>query len=194
MGFPSFSVGEVLTAADMNAVGLWRVTSCTVSSVGGTAATASNGVITIGSNNTSVTVSNAFSADYSSYYIMCRGGTGSAPNNLTFQLSGITGSVYRQLGFFQTFGTAAATDYSDGAGSTSWLLITTSTDGYAFNMTLHNPQATVRKFASIEGISTNNQYIFPSLCNSTASATGFTLSIGAGNFSGGTIRVYGYRN
>ncbi len=48
--YPVFAAGDVLGAADMNAVGLWRVTTCTVSSAGGTAATASNGVITIGFN------------------------------------------------------------------------------------------------------------------------------------------------
>jgi hypothetical protein len=66
---PTFSVGQFNTAAYMNAIGLWRVTTCTVSSTGGTAATASNGVITIGAGNTSVTVVNAFSADFDNYLV-----------------------------------------------------------------------------------------------------------------------------
>ena len=36
MTYPSFNVGDVLTASDMNAVGLWKITSGTISSQGTT--------------------------------------------------------------------------------------------------------------------------------------------------------------
>ena len=194
MGYPSFSAGDVLAASDMNAVGLWKNTSATVTSVGGTSATASNGTITIGSGNTSVTVSSAFSSDYTNYRIIFDGGTGSGTNNLSFQLSGITGSVYRQLGFYQAWGTAAPTDYADGAGATSWLVAQVTTSGYSWIMDITGPQAARIKFATISGLGSVSQYTFPSFCNSTTSATGFVLTPGAGTITGGTIRIYGYRN
>ncbi|CAB4138693.1 hypothetical protein UFOVP335_9 [uncultured Caudovirales phage] len=52
MSFPSFSPGEVLNASDMNAVGLWRVTT-----VSPTAAT-------------TIAVNNCFTSDYTNYTII----------------------------------------------------------------------------------------------------------------------------
>ena len=57
---PTFSSGAVLTAAQMNSVGMWLVKTQTV----GTAVS-------------SVTVTGAFSADYDNYLILMSGGTGS---------------------------------------------------------------------------------------------------------------------
>lgn len=51
MTFPSFNVGDVLTAADMNAVGLWKVSTATIAVTNGTATT--GGVITANLFNTS---------------------------------------------------------------------------------------------------------------------------------------------
>jgi hypothetical protein len=55
MSFPSFSVGEVLTAADMNAVGLWKITSGTSS---GTTAYNYDGVFTSSYRNYRIVLSN----------------------------------------------------------------------------------------------------------------------------------------
>jgi len=59
MSYPSFNVGEVLTAADMNAVGLWLVKTQT-----------------IGTSVSSVQVTSAFSANYDNYLIILAGGSG----------------------------------------------------------------------------------------------------------------------
>lgn len=192
---PDFSVGQTLTAAQMNAVGLWRVTNCTVTSVGGTAATASNGVITIGAGNTSVTVNNAFSADYANYRIVISGATASLAGDYSFQLSGITGSVYQTAGFFMSIGTATLNAYSP-AATTSWLIGSMNTVRFTSVFDVISPQLTQQKFLlSSTGISTTGYYQFSGLCTSTTAATGFVLSANAGgNFQGGTIRVYGYRN
>ena len=55
MSYPSFSVGEVLTAADMNAVGLWKITSGTSS---GTTAYNYDGVFTSSYRNYRIVLSN----------------------------------------------------------------------------------------------------------------------------------------
>jgi hypothetical protein len=57
---PDFTTGAVLTAAQMNAVGLWLVKTQTV-----------------GSAVPDVTVTDAFSADYDNYKILYTGGTAS---------------------------------------------------------------------------------------------------------------------
>ena len=69
MTYPSFSAGEVFRAQDANAVGLWLVKSQT-----------------IGTGVSSVTVTDAFSADYDSYKIVISGGVGSATAVLRTQL------------------------------------------------------------------------------------------------------------
>lgn len=193
MGFPSFSVGEVLTAADMNAVGLWRVTSCTVTSVGGTAATASNGVVTVGTNNTSVTVSNAFSADYDQYLILINHGTHSGVgDNMNFQFSGITTSVYQTAGSFVLYGTPTLNAFAS-AATTSWLCGFFGSSNTATSITVFNPNIAKQKGMIAQSAMSYN-YSFNGQCTSTSTATGFVLSPTAGSISGQRIRVYGYRN
>lgn len=195
MGFPSFNTGEVLTAADMNAVGLWRVTTCTVTSVGGTAATASNGVITIGNGNTSVTVSNAFS-DYDSYKIIVSGGGASTVVNVSLQLSGSTTAYYHGVNYISTAatGTPSATG---GSNEASWTRVGAGdANGIHVNLDINNPN--LAKHTTFSGI-----YVFPGIpafpgmtagIHQVATAyTGFVLSPSTGSFTGGTIRVYGYR-
>jgi hypothetical protein len=196
MATKQFSTGEVLTASDtntfLNNAGLVLITSgITVSSAGGTAATVSDGTVTIGTSNTSVTVSGAFSATYDNYRIIISGGVGSIQNNVALQLSGITTSVYNQLGYFQQWGTSTVNGYA--ANATSIIAIEASTSGSASEIDLKNPFLSIRKFGKIEMQSNHSQYDMPFYINSTASATGFILTPASGNLTGGTIRVYGYR-
>jgi len=68
MSFPSFASGEVLTAADMNAVGLWLVKTQTV-----------------GTGVPSVVVTDAFSANYDNYLVTISGiKTAAAANIASF--------------------------------------------------------------------------------------------------------------
>jgi hypothetical protein len=195
MGYPDFVSGDVLNASDMNAVGLWRVTGCTVTSAGGTAATASNGVITIGTNNTSVTVNNAFSADYDNYRIIISGSVASGASDASFQLGGITGSNYQTMGYFMTPGTATLNAFAP-ALQTSWLLGSINATRWAHEFDVISPFLSQQKFMlNMAGSSTTGYYNFSGLCTSTASATGFTITPNGGtNITGGKIRVYGYRN
>lgn len=195
MPVPVFTAGETLDASEMNAVGLWRVTGCTVSSVGGTAATASNGVITIGTGNTSVTVNNAFSSDYQAYRVMIEVNdtNGSASNLL--QLSGITGSNYFTGGSYGSWGTAAQTGYGP-AAMTSWVASANVLSGTNTQIIWEvvNPNIARRKHGTVFSQAGNGHVSFNLLCNSTSTATGFVLSKAGDTMTGGTIRVYGYRN
>ncbi len=176
-------------------MGLVKVIPTSVSSAGGTAATlAANGTVTIGTSNTSVTVNGAFSSLYDNYKIIITGGLGSQQNNMAFQLSGITTGVYNQLGYFQSsWASAARSDYAS-AGATSIIAADISTVAYASDIEIRGPFASRQKFGMVQAQSTNNQYSFPFYINSTTSATGFSLIPALGNITGGTIRVYGYRN
>lgn len=81
MTFPSFSSGEVLRAADMNAVGSWLITTVTLT-------------------GTSVNVANCFSADYQNYRIIFSGVTVTGAADVAWRLRAgsttATGANYDQ--------------------------------------------------------------------------------------------------
>jgi hypothetical protein len=180
MSFPSFSAGEVLTAADMNAVGLWLVKTQTV----GTAVT-------------SVQVTGAFSANYDNYLVTYNGGLGSiAVESLNIILGAATTGYYGNL----IYGIPSSATVFSGpdnnsarwtyAGSTT----TTTADVFA---EIRNPF--LSKPSQISGRynanTTNGAYgTYNGFLNNSTSYTAFTLSPNAGTITGGTIRVYGYRN
>lgn len=195
MGYPSFAVGDVLNASDMNAVGLWKNTTATVTSVGGTSATASNGTITIGSGNTSVTVANAFSADYANYRIIISNLVLSGTASVQFQLNNSTGTTYQMYGYYGVFGTATLNAYSP-VQAARWtdVGIGNTTRGM-IDMMLYNPQATTATVGTTYSVSTSDVYHFGLRDTSTNASTGFVLNFsGAQSFTSGTIRIYGYRN
>lgn len=196
MTFPSFTTGEVLTAADMNAVGLWRVTGCTVSSAGGTAATASNGVITIGTNNTSVTVNNAFSADYSRYKITVNGGAGTAVIDLQMRLGSTTTGYYGFL-IYGNYNSTLVQGFGQNNTANFGYAGTGSTDTLSMNCELNDPFATKRTVITAQGavpITTGAGSSYSGFLNDNTSYTSFTILPTTGTLTGGTIRVYGYRN
>lgn len=192
---PDFTVGQVLTAAQMNAIGLWRITTCTVSSVGGTAATASNGVITVGTGNTSLTVSNAFSSDFDNYRIIYSGGTMSSTGSISFQLNNSTGTTYRISGIYMAYGSTTVNGYGPSLAN-RWtdIGIMGTTEGTT-DFDIYNPFATKPTRMKTTSWEQSQYYNFVGFDSSTASSTGFTITpAGAGpSFTGGQIRVYGYR-
>ena len=194
MPVPDFAPGEILTAAAMDAVGLWRVTTCTVSSVGGTAATASNGVITVGTNNTSVTVSNAFSSDYDNYKIVYTGGVGSVNIDLTIQL-GSANTNYSYALFYIVPPSATISQLSSSSAA-NWLYGGgMTTNGGGLDMDVYGPN--LAKYTYMRNTYLRDDVIGANgtgAQKSTTQFTSFTLAPFSGNISGGKIRVYGYRN
>ena len=178
MSFPSFSTGEVLTAADMNAVGLWLVKTQTV-----------------GTGVSSVNVTGAFSADYANYRITWTGGTMSAATNVRMVLGAAATGYYATLIYavYTTAGGALANVPDNNA--VRWNYVGTGNTNWAsVRMDLYNPQATTRtiyscQYADGTSAGMNNGYL-----DNATSYTDFTLSPGSGTMTGGTIRVYGYRN
>lgn len=181
-----------------NPTGLELVTSCTVTSSGGTAATASNGVITIGTANTTISVNNAFSALYDNYKIVVSGGVGS-----TLQLINLyMGTTVQTSGYWSgriintpNNGTPTGNGVNNGG---AWVYAGQASNNFInVNVDLVNPFAS--KFTLISGnfildSGGNSEFGTQSgMLNNTTSYTSFTLGASA-NLTGGTIRVYGYRN
>jgi hypothetical protein len=173
---PTFSSGAILTAAQMNAVGLWLVKTQT-----------------IGTAVASVTVTDAFSAEYDNYQIMLSGGTCSLNDgNITLALGATTTGYYQQTSGATYAGVASSLTTNNGAffGRAGSL----STDGLYLNVSLSGPNLAKRTFMA-------NALIFDAVARTasgyvdgTTAYTSFTLGTSAGTMTGGTICVYGYRN
>lgn len=194
MPVPVFSTGEVLTAANMNAVGLWRVTGCTVTSAGGTAATASNGVITVGSGNTSVTVNNAFSTDYDNYLIFWNGGTMSNDTAMKLRLGTTNTNYFGTLVYTPNYTGTTIAAISDNAADFFTYIGGGNTNQAQAQVTLLGPNTATRTFINAPHISYGTVIgSYSGYQTSTTQFTSFRFEPFSGTMSSGTIRVYGYR-
>ena len=172
---PVFSAGAVLTAAQMNAVGLWEIKSQT-----------------IGTGVTEVEVTGAFSADYDSYLITINGGAASTEPNGRLKL-GSTVAGYNGVWSYVAYTGGATTNVTDNAAAIwnyVWRPTTTSLQAAIW---LHSPFLT--EFTWYHSFMTATTVTGPSsgFLNNTTSYTSFTISPSAGTLTGGTIRVYGLR-
>ena len=172
---PTFTTGAVLTAAQMNAVGLWLVKSQTV-----------------GSGVSSVTVTGAFSADYDAYKIIWTNGNASSGMNIGLRLGSAVTGYYGFLSY-GVFTGATALGLNDN-NNTSFSAIAGGDPGLVYvDIEVIDPFATA--ITKVKG-SFQNQNAFGTYVGrigSTASFSAFTLIPNVGNMTGGTIHVYGYR-
>jgi len=182
MTYPSFTSGEVLTATDMNAVGLWLVKTQTV----GTAVA-------------SVAVTDAFSSTYDNYRIIYTGGAASTSCTLSLQF-GIGGTMTTT----NYYGTAAYANL----GAAAWQLAINNPGSQCDNVGGGNTTSAylmtdvlmpnLAEQTSISGpyvLSDFGRFGLHSFAQlSTTQFTSFKITPSSGTITGGTIRVYGYRN
>jgi hypothetical protein len=178
MPVPDFSPGEVLTAAAMDSIGLWLVKTQTIG----------NGV-------GSQVVTGAFSADYDNYKIIVSGGVASTTGLMTCQLGSTVTGYYWGHPYYTYGGVIGGSNGSNTASFSRVGLGTTSL--LAANFDLSNPftaKNTVINYSYVD-IRTNGEAgAGGGIVNNTTSYTDFTLSLTGATMTGGTIRVYGYRN
>lgn len=179
MSYPVFASGDVLNASDMNAVGLWLVKSQAV-----------------GSGVSSVEVTGAFSADYQNYKIVYTGGSASSTGALNFKLGSST-TTYYSAAVYAIYASATVGNVVNNNTLAYWYYAGSVNDlvGVNLNIDVHNP------FDSTRYTTFGGPFMVTDVAGSTggvhktnASYTSFTLIPGAGTITGGTIRVYGYRN
>lgn len=175
---PDFVAGQVLTAAQMNKVGLWLIKTQT-----------------IGTTVSSVVVSDVFSADYENYKIIVSGGTSSSTNtNLNLTL-GSTTTGYYYGGYTSSFVSSSGSPFF-GNNAASFPFGTASLQNTC-DGTLIRPFATDETiiYGEYSNINTSgNGGWIKGFVNNTTSYTAFTLTPGTGTLTGGTIYVYGYRD
>jgi hypothetical protein len=177
MPVPDFSPGEVLTAAAMDSIGLWLVKTQTV-----------------GTGVPSVTVTGAFSADYDNYYVTWTGGAQSADTNVALQLGSTNTGYYGAFLYgINTVNTPFAAAVLNAASFT--FFAGGNSDGSQGSATIYGPNLAKKTYmdADINGYSTVSGH-FNGREDSNTQHTSFTLIPNSGTLTGGTIRVYGYRN
>jgi hypothetical protein len=186
MPLTTYTAGEVLTAASLNA-------NFSFAAQGGVTLIKSQ---TIGSAVASVTVSDAFSATYDTYKITITGGAGSIEQEFDLALGATATGYYR----FVVSG-AYTTNTVSGSGSANaanWSRIGIMTaNSIDSSIELRSPFASkpthINAFTAQSG--TTGQFnMLNGFLNNTTSYTAFTVTPQSGTMTGGTIRVYGYAN
>lgn len=183
MPLTTYTAGQVLTAASLNA---------NFAAAGGLQFIKAQ---TIGTTVSSVTVTGAFSADYDNYLITVTGGVASTSNNLYLTL-GATATGYSYAGIYVQYSSATvngtatnvATYFDAGYGTTNTL---------SGRIELESPFLAKRTiFRSNATSSTTTTFMnnYQGFLNDATSYTAFTLTASSGTWTGGTIRVYGYKN
>lgn len=157
---------------------------------------AANGTVTIGNAVSSVTVSGAFSSLYDNYRILINGGATSTNTNLTMTL-GATATGYAQIGIYSQLTVGTVLTYND-ASTTGWASVGyCSANGLYGNIEIHDPfnsKWTIFDAVAMQPVAAGYVNRAGGFLANTTSYTAFTLTLGAGTMTGGSIRVYGYRN
>jgi hypothetical protein len=164
-----------------------------------TAITAGVGLVpiltqTIGTAVSSIVVSNAFSATYDNYKILISGGTSSADTHFKMTLGATTTGYYFSELYRTYAGTSGADHLSNGAFFNAG---SARSNGLIANVEILNPFLSTRTaFSQFHGVPKTTDYmsIQAGFLDNATSYTGFTITPNTGTITGGTIRVYGYKN
>jgi hypothetical protein len=175
------------------APGLVLITSGITTNAGNSV---SNGVVTVGSAVSSIEVNGAFSSNYDSYKIIYTGGNASTGMNIRMRMGATTTNYYSSL-IYNSFASSTPTGVTQNNTVTfwEWAGAADTTSNFA-DITLLSPFIAERT-RMISNWSPNDAAGYSSnILLDTTSYTSFTFLPGvtANTFTGGTIRVYGYRN
>jgi hypothetical protein len=148
---------------------------------------------TIGSAVSTVTVSDVFTSEFDSYKVIISGGVASANGALRLQVGSATTGYYG--------GFTAQTENSGYGGLAINNQASCLYAGYhdtgilVMNADIMNPNLSKKTFISALGVKSGAAFGM-TFCEegSTTQHTSFTVSPASGTMTGGTIRVYGYRN
>ena len=186
MTYPSFSSGDILTAADMNGVGLWKIATVSLSGV---------------TNN----IDNVFSSSYDNYRIVISGLNNATTTTRTVVLRFRTTTTDTSANYIQTERFIyPLNNGADGAsvGNTSAKLLVLSswsTGGAGVSLDVYNPNKVAatgyvgQAFSYQSDVATWVARHIAGGINVSTAYTGFSI-IGATDNLSGTVRVYGYRD
>jgi hypothetical protein len=182
MPVPDFSPGEVLTAAAMDSIGLWKIQSDTFTSLG-----------TAGKTYT------VFNADFLNYRIMLNVFSASNNTDLTMRMAVANNHQIATLGL----GVNGSADNTASTAQASFafgfsLAATTGRDSFAFDVFDPFTATTATEvvysgYCSLSSFASTGLRFGAGLFTATQSLTGFHLAPTVGTING-TISIYGYRD
>ena len=178
---PDFVAGSVLTAAQMNSVGLWLVKSQTV-----------------GSAVSSVIVTDAFSADYNNYVITFEDVTTSGGNVfLTMQMrtgtTTSTASYYASVPYL-TYGAAAGNFNVNNGASFTAAQRSLSAVKTSFSINIYAPFLASRTLYNSFSAAGDLAYSGSGFHDVATSYDQVVFTPASGTLTGGAIKVYGLRD
>jgi len=178
---PVFSAGAVLTAAQMNDVGMWLVTTQTFTAT------------------SDLNIDNCFTSDFENYRIVGRFSSSNNGISVNFRWrtsSGDdTGAYYWRRGFYYTTGvfdlsqSGQTSDFICNASNTASAITSFSMDVYTPQSSSFRTNYNLQSYENNTPLSVWNQgaYVNP------VAHTGISIYPAAGTFTG-KISIYGYRN
>jgi len=153
---------------------------------------------TVGSAVSSVTVSSAFSSTYDNYQIHLNGIKFNTTNGTMKCALGSTTTGYYQNGYYTNY--ASATINGNPANNTNpyfEVAFTEATNTNAQSVMFHLYAPNLADHTRMSSAWATESYtgVFNGILNNTTQYTAFTISTSGGTptMTGGTIRVYGYR-
>jgi len=185
MPVPDFSPGEVLTATAMDSIGLWKVTSGTLSS-------------------TATNFAGCFSSDYRNYRIIIDQIAFSSTGDLYWQLlNGTTPDTGNHRWALLGFNIQGTTQNSNQSASTTaaytGITLSSGLDGQMMStltMDIMGPFIAARTFAHTSGIGNNAGNGFKyglSMNNAQTSYDGIRFLTQSATTVTGNVTIYGYR-
>ena len=180
---PVFSSAAVLTAAQMNAVGLWKITEVNFST------TAIDGIFTSDFDNYRIVASNLI--------------TTGAGGLIQFKYRDTTNATVSLTNYFSASlrfdSTAVTYDYGVTSAAQAETAINLVTTGQypSFSMDIFGPRLstvqTTSRLTGVGAIGGPSNVSSSSLYNATTAMAGIVFNMTAGTISAGQVYVYGYR-
>lgn len=175
---PDFTDGTALAASSLNAVGLWKTASVTLT------------------GQTTASITNAFTSDYSNYIFVWNVRTNSGSGSLQIQLAlngtpNATAGSYISGGRFVGYPTVGAADFN--AATTYWggsFFTTFPNNG---NITISNPFDALATAMTGTYSSNNAAITYGGYHNQTTSYNGLYLTNSTAAAMFGQMNVYGLR-
>ena len=177
---PDFVSGAVLTAAQMNAVGLWLIKTDTITS------------------GASKEITGLFSSDYRDYLILLDNVKLSAAGIVRMQMGTTGGTAYYYAGAQINYSSGTLTTET-GNGVAHWFVSAVAdTKSASASITLFSPNEATETTYECRGTDARTGggglRAYSGFLNNTTAYTSVTFSnSGAGNFTSCNISVYGYR-
>jgi hypothetical protein len=148
---------------------------------------------TVGSAVASVTVTGAFSATYDNYKIVYCGGASSGASPDIHMTLGASATSYYSLRAGWRY-TNAALDFVDANNGTKWLVGGAADSTPVINIDVMGPNLAVNTYFQGVFNAASGMAVTGGYHDATTQHTDFTITPGAGTFTGGKIFVYGYKN